>query len=1115
MPGLNIFTSNRLEILAEQLSKIIVQPVSSPLYTETIVVQSKGMERWLLMELAKKNGISANCRFPFPNAFLQEIFSKLLPDLPEVSLFEPDIMAFKIMRILPGCLDLPGFESLKNYLEDDKKSLKIFQLSEKIADTFDQYLVFRPEMIFMWEQGKKDNWQAQLWQKLASGNEKIHRARLQKELLEKIKGRQANMETLYERVSVFGISYLPPFHMQILAGLSELTSVNLFIMNPCKEYWADIVSNREIKKIKGQYSKAGLPDNFGNLHLEKGNRLLASMGTMGKNFFSLVSGFDCNIHELFEGQFNDLIDDSPNDSVDDSAGSDMLSCIKSDILNLRNTEWKKKKYTVNQKNDYSIQIHSCHSPMREIEVLHDNLLAMFENDPDLLPEDIIIMIPDIELYAPYIHAGFDAQADDAVRIPYSISDQSIRKESRVINGFLSILELKESRLSATRVLALLESPGIKEKFGLARPDMELVEQWIKDTRIRWGIDMDSRLKMGLPGFKENTWKAGMERLLLGYAMPGYDSKMFAGILPYDNIEGSDVKVLEKFLEFTESLFFCIETLSRPENLTGWSIFLNKILEQFFLSNEETEHEIQIIRNIINGLPDKEKISGFDDKIELELIRSYLEKSIEQTGFGFGFISGGVTFCATLPMRSIPFKIICLIGMNNDAFPGNFRPLGFDIIAKHPVPGDRSKRNDDKYLFLEAIISARKKLYISYVGQSIQDNTPVPPSVIVSELLDTIVKDFDTPETDIMDHIITKHRLQAFSPEYFKKGSKLFSYSEENLIAASSLYDRRNRKDRKDQKGQKKYFPFIATELSTPQKGPEESDERKYIDIDTLCAFFSNPARFLLQNRIGLYLDQKTQVADERENFTLDNLEKYQIGTNFVDKSLSGVDVDNFFSIQKAAGRLPHGNVGELFFNEIRLDANSFVNKTKKYIQDKLFDTVDVDLDFTDFNLKGRLSNIYTKGQLYIRYAKKKAKDILKLWIYHLVLCAANKDKLPENSFLISKDAALKFSFVKNNRSILEYLCFLYREGLKKPLHFFPETSFEYARQRLLKGKHQSDALMDALKKWRGSSYNNNMWKESDDPYYELCFSGTDPLNKEFQQIAEKIYKDIFEHCPNL
>jgi len=399
---------------------------------------------------------------------------------------------------------------------------------------------------------------------------------------------------------------------------------------------------------------------------------------------------------------------------------------------------------------------------------------------------MVVMAPDIELYAPYIQAVFDTQPDERLRIPYRIADQSARGQSRLIDGFFSFLDLKGSRFSAARVMRLMESPGVKEKFGLSQTDTENIERWIRDTRIRWGIDAAHRQQMGLPAVSENTWSAGIKRLLLGYAMPGNNQLMFNGILPYDEVEGNEIHSFGKFLNYMHTVLQYAEELTRPKQLQQWGALLKRLLADLFLPEEETEAEIQNLRIVFDELGNHQTESAFDEKIEFESIRFYIGRRLDKLSFGSGFMTGGVTFCAMLPMRSIPFKVICLLGMNSDVFPRKAQPLTFDLVAKHPRPGDRSRRDDDKYLFLESIISARNKLYISYVGQSIQDNSRIPPSVLVSELLDTIEKGFELSGINILEHLVTVHRLQAFSPQYFQKDSRLFSYSEENREAAASI-----------------------------------------------------------------------------------------------------------------------------------------------------------------------------------------------------------------------------------------------------------------------------------------------------------------------------------------
>jgi exodeoxyribonuclease V gamma subunit len=1093
MSGLKIFTSNRLEILAQRLSRMVKTPLSPVLAAEIIVVQSKGMERWLSLEIARHNGICANVRFPFPNSFLQEIAKQVLPEFPEPSPFEPEILMFKIMKALPDCTRLAGFESLKAYLAEDTAHLKRLQLSEKLADLFDQYQVFRPEMIFRWEQDVNDHdsrqqWQARIWRWLTKDRQNLHRARLQRDLIEKIKTAPHQFSRLPERVFIFGISYLPLFHLEAFVALSQMIEIDLFILNPCREYWGDIVSEKQMPKIKKKYPRSA--DMTAALHLEEGNRLLASMGAHGKDFFTLINSFDFQMHEIY----------------DDPDCIDLLSCIQSDILNLR----ERKATTAEAKNqtdhsaeaspplriedsDTSIQVHCCHSPMREIEVLYDNLLAMFDQDPQLLPKDIIVMTPDIEVYAPYIQAVFEAQADERRRIPFRIADQSIRKQSRLIDGFLSLLDLKGSRLSAAGVMRLLESPGVKEKFGLDGADIETVERWIRDTRIRWGINNKSRQQLGLPATSENTWQAGIDRLLLGYAMPGNNQLMFDGILPYDNIEGNEIHSFGKFLYFIDNVFRCATMLEQPKQLKQWSTELKRLLDDFFLADEATEREIQTLQTIFDDLGKRQADAEFDEILEFEPIRFYLVQRLAKSRRGSDFMTGGVTFCAMLPMRSIPFKIICLVGMNSEQFPRDDQFLTFDLTANHPRPGDRSRRNDDKYLFLETIISARKRLYISYVGQSILDNSRIPPSVLVSELMDAIDKGFYLSGKNILEHVVSIHRLQAFSPQYFLKDAKLFSYSEENRAAASSLNK------------PKEPVPLItgAIPLTPPEK---EQAHRPHLEI--LCRFFSSPVRFLLQQRLGIYLEETSVLTDKREDFTLTPLDRYLVGQNMVQARLAGRNLDEYRPVQMAMGQLPHGTVGTFNYNEMSVDAERFVRKIESFLDDKIADPLEAQIKINEFCLQVRFPEIYRQGLIQIRYANQRPQDLLNSWIYHLALCVAAPDNWPLTSILIHKNAIWRFSAVDENRKYLAALLNVYQQGLEKPLHFFPITSLEYVRQRHVKGKSKTIALALARRKWTGSDFARG---ESDNPYYNVCFKMTDPLDETFEEVSQAVFEPLLAH----
>ncbi|MCX5896406.1 MAG: exodeoxyribonuclease V subunit gamma, partial [Proteobacteria bacterium] len=474
----HLYTSNRLELLADKLAEVVSHPLPSPLMAETVVVQSPGMQQWISLQLARRLGIWANCRYPFPNTIINELFSAVIADIPDYDPFARELMTWRIMGMLPDCLDKPGFESIKNYLGDERGFLKTWQIARQIANIFDQYTVFRPDMICRWEAGDDDGWQAELWRLLSRGLPSVHRPALRKAFFEALRNTaHGTVAKLPPRISVFGISALPHFHTEIFAAISELTDVNLFLMNPSQEYWAEIRSEYEMDRTLRREASAAVSAD--ELHFEKGNSLLASMGRLGRDFLGMIIDYNPDVYACFAAPENDSL----------------LHAIQSDILAMVDRgaahEEAAPRTAVAEdalRSDASLRIHSCHSPMREVEVLYDILLDLFNHDPDLEPRDILVMTPDIDTYAPFIRAIFESPSDESRRIPFSIADRHVQRESKTVGTFLALLDLMKGRFGAGRVLAVLECEDVLRRFNLQPQDMYLIHTWVRETRICWGID---------------------------------------------------------------------------------------------------------------------------------------------------------------------------------------------------------------------------------------------------------------------------------------------------------------------------------------------------------------------------------------------------------------------------------------------------------------------------------------------------------------------------------------------------------------------------------------------------------------------------------------------------
>jgi exodeoxyribonuclease V gamma subunit len=1063
---LRIYTSNRMENLVEALAGIVAEPLASPFVPETIVVQSKGMQRWLAMELAKRFGVWANGEYPFPNKMVWQLFCRTLPDIPDSSFFSPKVLTWKIMGLLPEFLEREEFAPLRRYLAGDGNGLKRFQLAGKIADSFDQYTLFRPEMLLEWEDAGVSEtggeWQEILWRELAASGKGEHRGRLKEEFRRRIDGGAPAGSKLPERISVFGISYLPRYHMEILAATARIMEVNLFLLSPTREYWADIVPARE--KARRTPEERAL--------LMEGNPLLASLGRLGRDFSDTV--VEIGEHAVAQ-----------NDLYVEPEGASLLNGIQSDILNLVGAGEGREKRPFDP-DDRSVQLHSCHSPMREVEVLYDNLLALLERLEGLTPRDIVVMTPDIESYAPYIATVFEWCQEPARKIPFSIADRTLTSEGAIASVLLKLINLPGSRLTVPQLFDILERTPVSRRFDLDADELETIRGWLVETRVRWGIDEGDRERLGLPGYRDNSWQAGLDRLLLGYAMPDDGGRLFNGMLPYDEMEGASALTLGKLVEFVGRVAELAGKLARPRQLSEWRDELRALLADFIATDDDSARELADVRGVIEEIGEVAGQAGFTERVELVVLRSWLSARLAKEEKGLGFMTGGVTFCAMLPMRSIPFRVVALMGMNDGAFPRQGRPPGFDLIARNPRRGDRSLRDEDRYLFLESILSARDALYLSYVGQSIRDNSEIPPSVLVSEFLDAIDKGFTAGGgVKAAGLLVTKHRLQAFSREYFEGGSALFSYSRENCAA---LLHRRNNPWEPTE--------FLATEIAPP------SADWKDVPLQKLLRFFDNPARFLLENRLGIRLGDIAIPLEERESFSVEGLDSYGLKQEILELCLKGGDVQDFLPVARGRGILPPARHGEALFEAAAKEVSAFAGDLRENIgADRELVPLDIDLELGGFRLTGRIDRIWPDRMIRYRCARIKAKDQIQSWIEHLVLNAAREEGYPWETLLFMADDSRTFAPVDNAADILQSILALYWEGLMKPLRFFPASAMAYAHK-------QEWDLERARKRW-AAGY--NFPGEGEDPYFRLCFGQVDPFNAEFERVARTLLEPLLRH----
>lgn len=1062
---LKIVYSNDTGQLAAWLADHLLSEPLPPLQPETIIVQSNELSRWLSLRLAKTHQIAANLEFPFPSAYIWQLFRQLWPDVPLQSPYAKEPMAWRLFEILPQAASLDGFEAVAAYLGGDDDDLKRYELAEKIADTFDQYLMYRSDWVQQWEQGQATSWQGKLWQMLTADDpQPMHRARLLQQLHDLLSHSDLVPPGLPNRISIFGISALPPVYLEIVNLLARYVDITLYYLSPSEHYWGDIIDPKKQQRQQ-------LLLDFNEEEIEPGHPLLASLGKQGQAFF----------RQLQETQH---LDDS---CFVEPVGETMLSQLKRDIFEMATDQ-----PSVVAKDDASISIQVCHSPMREMEILHDQLLAMFEQNLTLTPTDIVVMTPDIDVYAPWIEAVF-ATADKSRFIPFSIADSSGQQESLLITTFYSLLQLPQSRFDVESILAMLECPAVQRRFGLDDAALNWIREWCQQTRTRWGLDANDKAALDLPDTESNTWRAGLDRLLLGYAMPLNEPdqpwRLFDGQLAMDGISGERAHIVAALCDFIDALDAWRQRLARQNTIADWQKQLNQCLDAFFNTEglEETQFETEItaIRTQLERLSSGAKQADFEQTIGADLILSWLQSHLQPVDNAHRFLGHGITFCGMVPMRSIPFDVVCLVGMNDEVFPRRQPSVSFDLLAHDHREGDRSRRDDDRYLFLEALLSAQQIFYMSYVGASVVDNSEIPPSVLVSDLQDLLAERFETETTaTILEQIITKHPLQAFSRRYFDgNNDQLFSFNASHCPTPETLEQ--------------------ANWFETPL--PDADDSWRQITRDQLIRFFAHPAKFILRERLGIRLELDEEALESREPFALDGLESWQLRQWIVDESLSQHSDEGLKPVVQATGMLPQGRLGDAWFEKESQTVDDFIEKLRPVLPEQGWITLPIDLTIDGFQINGQLPQLSQQGLLRYRLAKKKGKDLIAAWIDHLILNILKPEGVALQTHLILQDAEYVFLPVTGPTQILANLLKLYWQGCHLPLKFFDQASLAFAATTL--GKKPEQAFKKAHDKWSASG---DFAGEGDDSYYRRLYSQP-PLDDEFAELAIQVYEPLQQH----
>jgi len=872
--GLMVLHSNRLETLTELVADWLRRQPLSPLETETFLVQSNGMAQWLKLQLAQSLGISAGYQFQMPARFLWNAYRAVLGEeqVPRTSPFDKSRLLWRLYRLLPTLLDDPHFGPLRHFLTDDQDCRKRHQLAERLADLYDAYQVYRADWLTDWEAGRdqlrkahdrnahddfpdSQRWQAHLWRAVLTDmdddKQGLSRSAIHDRFIETLKSGETP-PGLPRRLIIFGISALPQQSLEALAALSQHCQILMLVQNPCQHYWADIVEDRHLLRRQLDERKRHLdllPEN-------RVNPLLAAWGKQGRDFIGLL--YDHDDPDIYRSAFQNQID-----LFTDLTPGTLLEQLQQDILDLEPQPAPDQRPLLQP--DSSLHFTIAHSPQREVEILQDALLKRFAEDPTLQPRDVIVMVPDIEAYAPYIDAVFGRmERDDPRYLPYTLSDRSAGAASPMAQAMESLLHLPQWRFTASDILDLLEVPAVRQRFAIEESDLPQLASWIDQTRIRWGLNSDQRHTLDVPGFEQNSWAFGLKRMLAGYLMG--DGPAWNNIQPLDEVAGLGAELagrLSRLLENLEQHWLAFRDSATP---TQWQLRFSQLLDDLFAPDEQDDQGLDAgLRDALNDWLAACGEADFDKALPLTVARRPLLDALNSESLSQRFMAGRINVCTLMPMRAIPFRHVCLLGMKDGDYPRPQQPMDFDLMRQwgNYRPGDRSRRDDDRYLFLEALLSARDSLYISWTGRNVRDNSERPPSVLVAQLRDHINQRWHCDHGDPVEALTQAHPLQPFSGQYFDAANDaLNTYANEWRV----LHD-----------GE---APQVDNRQPLP---PLDVDEP--VNCSVLGRFLKQPVAHFFERRLKAKLKLERQVLEDSEPFGFDGLQRYQLQDQLISDAL--------------------------------------------------------------------------------------------------------------------------------------------------------------------------------------------------------------------------------------
>lgn len=1016
--------SASLHTLAQNLCTHLARPGKPVFAPHYIVTQTEGMNNWLKLEIAGRMGIAANCHFLTPSDIIYRIY--FLLGGQEENVLSTNNLCWLLYQILGNKNFEQRFPLIAAYYQSSgpDKDVKRLALAEKMADLFDQYQIYRPEMMREWNQLKplevdKSDWQHYLWAaaKEAAKDALPDKTRVADFILNAIRNGEDNCAILKQRmpqVHLFGLSIFTEYHLHLLHELSEIIEVHFHMLNPAPGiYWFEDRSEKQLALLR----QKGI--DCDKLNGTLGHPLLTGWGRVLQDTYRMFFRYDA-----FLNAYSELEEEEPQ------PGS-LLQKIQHDIYR---AAAERHPITPECLKDGSLTINSCHTMAREVEVLYNYLVYLVDQrEASLSPRDIVVMVSDVNAYGPYIRAVFD---NAPYRFRYNIADATFAEGDNLLEALHAVLSISEESFLAERVMQLLELSYIRRRFGITNP-----------TRLRYLVDA-ANIRFGIDGRPEDdtrfvSWRYGLKRIMYGICMSGEegyeDHEDY--FYPLDILEGSEAQDAVKFCHFAEVLMATVEKRQKLRDMAGWVAYVREALHQLVFNHEAAADEQYALLD--KQLNDYNAVSQWmNEPVSYEVFsRSFLQILSRATRSGL-YASGGITFCSLIPMRSIPFKVVAMLGLGFENFPRRDRNPSFNLMLKEPKPGDRSVKENDKHLFLETLLSAREYLYISYLGQSNKDNTPLPPSALVDELLDYIEQGIadEALAARCRDLLVTVHPLHGFSHRYNGAEEKLYCYRRQ----ATAVLDFSRLKETAD-----------AAEITE-------------IHLGELIKFFENPVKAYYNHKLHIYYKNDGKDGDnllaETELFGLDNLQQW----SFKNELLFVNDAAALEELQQKSlrtGRLPLANMASHVFSEIKELVAPVRALYDVCLEGCLPQAKPLEITLRDgWVLKGTLENVLNEKAVVVCWSRSELKYLMAAYINYLAGVAAGCIKKVE---MISSAEETVYESVlmrpEAAKDALEKLVAIYQKGREELVPFCVGLAEKFLKKK--PEARDEENLREVLEKW--------------------------------------------------